>query len=153
VAPQLKMKQVAEDIYVGAQPQAGEIEQLAQLGIRTVINLRVSNEENEALAPENEAKLVRDQGMEYVHLPVVVDQIRPEQVDDFRNFVHTLEHPVFVHCKGGTRAGAFAMMHCAVEEGWSGEQTLEEATKAGFKCDQPALKQFITQYVDSHERG
>lgn len=150
MATQLKMKQVGQDIFIGAQPQVEDIEHLAQQGIRTVINLRLNNEDDEALAPENEAKLVREQGMEYVHLPVLADQIRPQQVDDFRNFVNTLEHPVFVHCKGGTRAGAFAMMHCALEQGWSGEQTLEEAQKAGFKCDKPALKDFITQYVDSH---
>lgn len=146
----MNMKQVGQDIFIGGQPQVEDIESLAQQGIRTVINLRVNNEDDEALAPENEAKLVREQGMEYVHLPVLMDQIRPEQVDDFCNFVNTLEHPVFVHCKGGTRAGAFAMMHCALEQGWSGQQTLEEAQKAGFKCDKPALKEFITQYIDSH---
>lgn len=151
MATQIEMKEVGQDIYVGAQPQVDDFEQLAKQGVRTVINLRLSNEDqDEALSPENEAKLVRNQGMEYVHLPVVSKQIRAEQVDDFCTFVNTLEKPIFVHCKGGTRAGAFAMMHCAVEQGWSGKQTLEEAQKAGFKCDQPAIKEFVQQYVDSH---
>ncbi len=145
-----QMKQISAGIYVGPQPKAEEFEQLASQGIRTVINLRVSNEEDESLAPENEAKLVRNQGMEYVHLPVLTDQMRPEQVDDFRQFLAALERPVFVHCAKGTRAGAFAMMHCAVEQGWSGKETLQQAKQAGFECNHPEIQKFVEQYVDSH---
>ena len=41
-------------------------------------------------------------------------------------------------------------MHMAVEQGMTGEQTLQKAEEMGFECDQPELEQFVKDYVDSH---
>ncbi|EMI18623.1 hypothetical protein RMSM_04451 [Rhodopirellula maiorica SM1] len=76
--------------------------------------------------------------------------ISPEVVDRFREQYRKLPKPVFAHCKSGKRAGAMMMMHIAAEQGMSGEQTLEQAEKMGFECDQPELEQFVKNYVDSH---
>lgn len=57
------------------------------------------------------------------------------------------------HCKTGKRAGAMVMMHVASERGMSGKEALQQAEQMGFECDQPELKQFVEQYVDSHSRG
>ncbi len=42
------------------------------------------------------------------------------------------------------------MMHQAVERGMTGEETLKKAEQMGFECDVPALKEFVTGYVDNH---
>ena len=142
--------QINNELIVGSQPQLEELEQLSQQGVRSVINLRVNNEDADMLEPEAEGEAVRGHGMNYVHLPVSGKQMRTEQVDDFRQFLSALDGPLFVHCKAGKRAGAFAIMHQAVERGWSGKQALSEAEKAGFKCDDADMKEFVTQYVDNH---
>ena len=41
------------------------------------------------------------------------------------------------------------MMHMAAEQGMTGEQTLTQAKKMGFECDQPQLEQFVKNYVDT----
>lgn len=43
------------------------------------------------------------------------------------------------------------MMNIAVDEGMSGDQTLQKAKEMGFECDQPELEQFVRNYVDSHK--
>ena len=40
-----------------------------------------------------------------------------------------------------------------VEQGMTGEQTLQKAKEMGFECDQPQLEQFVRQYVDSHSQA
>ncbi len=90
--------------------------------------------------------------MEYLHVPVSAAEMRPEQVDQFRQEAGRLPAPVFVHCYKGMRAGAFAMMHLAIQAGWSGEDTIQQAQQMGFECDQPQLQQFVAEYIDRNRK-
>ncbi len=149
----MKTMQITDDIAVAAQPSLEELKNLKSQGFRSVVNLRVEHEDEEMISPLDEGDIVRDQELAYLHLPVSGSDMRSQQVDDFRQCLENLEGPVLVHCKAGKRAGAFAMIHKALEQGWSGKQTLSEAEKAGFACDNPQLKQFVSEYVDQKQSG
>ncbi len=140
-----------DHISVGAQPSEEQLRQMAEEGIKAVVNLRTEGEEDQPLSPAAEGEKVRALGMEYLHIPVSSKEPRAEQVDQFRAEVPQLPGPVFVHCASGKRAGAFAMMHQAVEAGWSGDETLEKAEQMGFECDVPALKDFVRGYIDENQ--
>ena len=64
-----------------------------------------------------------------------------------------LPKPVFAHCKSGERAGAMVMMNMAVEQGMTGEETLQKAKEMGFGSNQPELEQFVRNYVVSHSQA
>lgn len=142
---------ISEEVTVGAQPAVDQIADLAAEGFKTVINFRKSGEEDQPLSPEEEEKLVRAAGMDYVHMPVAMDSMGPEAVDRFREQFAQLPKPVFAHCEKGKRAGAMVMMHTAIANGMSGDQTLAQAEQMGFDCDVPELKQFVKSYVDSQQ--
>ena len=144
---------INDRITVAGQPDASELASLAEEGFRSVINLRVTNEQEDMLSPVDEGNEVRGHGMTYLHLPVSMKQIRPEQVDEFGNAVEALEAPIFVHCQSGKRSGAFVMMREAIAHGWSGEETLEKAEAMGFECEQAELREFVKQYVDQHQQA
>ena len=139
---------INDRVTVGAQVTEQEVQRLPQEGYKTVVNLREPGEQEQPISPDDERKLVERAGMKYVHIPVSGKDMKPEQVDRFREELKTLPAPVFVHCHKGKRAGAFAMMAAAVEAGWSGDRTLETAEQMGFKCDTPELKDFVKGYVD-----
>lgn len=143
---------INDQITVGGQPAEEELQQLKQQGFGSVINLRLSNEEDQPLSPEDEATKVRELGMDYLNIQVSSKQIRPEQVDEFQKALQALKTPTYVHCKGGTRAGAFAMMHEATRQGWSGDDTLKKAKQMGFECNNPDMVQFVKEYVDSRQK-
>ncbi len=142
--------QINEHITVGPQPSEEELAQLAAQGTKSIVNLRTDGEEDQPLSPAAEGEAVRRLGLEYRHIPVSPQGMKPELVDRFRAEIAKLPAPIHVHCASGKRAGAFSMMHAAVERGATGEQTLEEAKKMGFECDQPELEQFVKSYVDQH---
>lgn len=144
---------ITENLSVGAQPSEEQLRNMAGAGVRTVVNLRTEGEQDQPLSPQEEGEKVRAIGMEYVHIPVSMQGMGPELVDQFREKLKQVPAPVFVHCHKGKRAGAFAMMHQAVESGMTGEETLKQAEQMGFECDVPALKEFVTGYVDSHRGG
>lgn len=143
--------QINEQITVGGQPSEGEFKQLAQDGFRTVVNLRTEGEEDQPLSPTAEGEKVREVGMQYVHFPVSKDKMSPELEDEFRQRLPSFDTPVFVHCASGKRAGAFVVMDKAINEGWSGEDTLKKAEEMGFECNVPEIKDFVKSYVDSRQ--
>ena len=143
---------INDAVTVGGQPDEGRLAELARGGFKAVVNLRTAGEQDQPLSPEAEGEKVRALGMEYFHLPVSAKDMTPEQVDQFRERLAALPRPVFAHCHRGKRAGAFVMMGVAVEQGMSGDQTLQQAEKMGFQCDQPELEEFVKGYVDRHRK-
>lgn len=146
----MQAMKINDQVTVGSQPSEDELQKLGQQGFRSVVNFRTQAEEEQPLTPQAEGKKVKSAGMEYLHIPVSMKAMGPELVDQFREKFADLPKPVFAHCKSGKRAGAMVMMHMAVEQGMTGEQTLQRAKEMGFECDQPELEQFVRQYVDSH---
>lgn len=142
-----------DQLTVSGQPSEQEIQALADEGFKSVVNFRTEGEEDQPLSPDAEAKKVKDAGLEYLHVPVSMDAMSGNLVDQFRARYQTLPAPVFAHCKSGKRAGAMMMMHVAVEQGMSGEQAIEQAKSMGFECDKPELEQFVRKYVDEHSKA
>ncbi|TWT90358.1 Beta-lactamase hydrolase-like protein [Pseudobythopirellula maris] len=141
---------INDELTVGPQPTENEIQKLGGQGFKSVVNFRTADEDEQPLSPEAEGEVVSSAGMEYSNIPVSMQSMGPDLVDRFREKYAKLPKPVFAHCKSGKRAGAMVMMHVAVEQGMSGEETLQKAKEVGFECDQPQLEQFVRQYVDSH---
>jgi uncharacterized protein (TIGR01244 family) len=139
---------IDDQLAIGPQPSEADLKQLAQEGYKTVINLRVSNEDEQMPAPEEEGDRVRGLSMEYLHLPVTLKQVRPEQVDNFRHAVEQLPKPIYVHCASGKRAGAFATMAVASRQGWSANDALEHARRKGCPLDKPELAELVQSYVE-----
>lgn len=145
-----KVLKINEQVTVGAQPSADLLRQLAKQGFKTVVNFRTEGEDMQPLAPHAEGEQVKAAGMTYLHFPVSMKSMGPELVDQFREKYPDLPKPVFAHCKSGKRAGAMLMMHIAIEQGITGDRTLQKAKEMGFECDQPELEQFVRQYVNEH---
>jgi len=145
-----QVMKISDQVTVGAQPTEDQLQQLGKQGFKSVVNFRTEGEEDQPLSPQAEGEKVESAGMTYLHVPVSMKAMGPELVDQFREKYAALPKPVFAHCKSGKRAGAMVMMHVAVEQGMTGEQTLQQAKEMGFECDQPQLEQFVRQYVDSH---
>lgn len=149
----MQSMKINDQVSVGAQPTEAELRKFAQQGFLSVVNFRTEGEEDQPLSPQAEGEKVSAAGMDYLHTPVSLEAMGPERVDQFREKLTELPKPVFAHCKSGQRAGAMVVMDMAVEQGMTGEQTLQKAKEMGFECDQPELKQFVRSYVDSHSHA
>ena len=45
------------------------------------------------------------------------------------------------------------MIDKAIQNGWTGAETLEQAEAAGLVCDESGLREFVRDYVDEHRRS
>lgn len=146
----MKTMKINDQVTVGPQPSEEQLQQLGHDGFKTVVNFRTPGEEDQPLSPDDEGDQVKAAGMNYLHVPVSMKSMGEERVDEFREAFPQLPKPIFAHCKTGKRAGAMVMMQMAIEQGMTGDETLQKADEKGFECDQPELVQFVKEYVDVH---
>ena len=147
--------QINSQFSIGPQPDLDALTQLRDEGFQTVVNLRTEKEQETpgSMTAPAEHAIAAKLGLRYSHIPVSPEVLDARRVDEFRKRCAELPKPVYVHCQSGVRAGAFATMHVALQESWSGEKALSEAESRGWDCDSKEVKEFVSGYVDSHRQG
>lgn len=102
-------RRYSADFASAGQPTEAEFAEIGRAGFARVINLAFSTDGN---AIANEDRLVRDLGMEYVHIPVIWDK---PTVADFESFAAVMERDpskrTLLHCQVNFRASAFAFLY------------------------------------------
>ena len=90
VAPQLNLSDMAE---------------IAAAGYKTIFNFRPDNEGGESQPLSKELQLAAEKhGLQYHHIPVVPNNIQPEQIAAFSHAFAKTTKPALGFCKSGNRA-------------------------------------------------
>ena len=136
--------QMDDRFYRGAQPKEQDYKALAQLGIKTIIDLR---EDTEAYSKS----AVEAQGMTYINIPMIAKKYpTPESI---ATFLKTVNDPAtgkfYVHCAGGRhRTGAMGAVYRFQFYNWDFEQVYQEMKKYDFYTSwgHGAFKDFVKDY-------
>jgi len=160
-APIERFQQVDDRLYRGAQPDAAGFRYLRDLGIRTIINLRL---EADAMKLD-EQRIVESLGMRYVNVPIEdgnmftrARRIPDESIAAFFKALDAEKGSVFVHChRGADRTGALVSFYRIARQGWDGVRAYAEARKigmrswyTGFKAQIEDFSQHSSQYAVVH---
>ncbi len=139
-----RFEKVSERLFRGAQPRAGGVQRLTELGINTVINLRGAS--NTTRAEEVE---VRKAGLNYFNISLP-NWGRPQD-ERMRRILDIIGAPesgrVFVHCKDGVdRTGMVVALHRMRHEGWKTADALAEAERSGMRRIQFWMRDYVEDY-------
>jgi len=137
---------VAPGILRGAQPDPEGYRTLKEMGVKTVINLRTTMHEKEA---------VEALGMRSIEIPIsMVKLVEKEKVDAVLAAMHDpANQPVYVHCKlGQDRTGIVVASYRVVYDHWTLEEAEEEMQSYGFNDLWQHLKHFLHEYVEDMYR-
>jgi tyrosine-protein phosphatase SIW14 len=139
---------VNSKIYRGAQPKVGGMQQLAGLGIKTIVNLRGQGE-----GVRNEQEEARAEGLRYFSIPF--DRMgRPDdaKLKQVLAIMDAAENqPVFVHCKQGVdRTGTVIAIYRITHDGWTSEQAKAEANRYGMHPWERGMKNYIRDYYQRY---
>jgi protein tyrosine/serine phosphatase len=120
--------QMDDRFYRGARPKDEDYKALAELGVKTVIDLTDNSKAEEQPA-------VEAAGLRYINIPMV-DKSYPsmEQVNEFLKVVNDPETgKFFVHCAGGRhRTGVVGAVYRFNHDGWNLDQVLAEMNQYEF---------------------
>lgn len=115
---------------------------LADLGFKTILNLRMATEEGADIEAERAAATAA--GLRYVHVPFdtsssPVDDVEPVVREFLRVTSDGGAHPIFVHCAGGGRAAAMWMVKRRLVDRWDETRAWAEALASYDDPTSPAL--------------
>ncbi len=139
--------QINDHLYRGAQPTPDGFDHLAQLGIKTVIDLREAGPRAVA-----EKKIVEKDGMHYINIPFAgFSAPTDKQVTQvLAIFNDPGVGPVFVHCRrGADRTGTVVACYRVACEHWKNQDALAEAKKNGMAWIERAMRQYVLNYHPS----
>jgi tyrosine-protein phosphatase SIW14 len=136
--------QVDSHVYRGAQPTNEGFENLAKIGVKTVIDLREADERSKA-----EEKVVTAAGMRYLNVPM--SGLTPPTESEISTILGILEDdstgPVFVHCKrGADRTGAVIASYRISHDRWDNARALKEAMAQGMSFLQFPRQKYIRTF-------
>jgi len=138
--------QMDERFYRGAQPKEQDYKALAELGIKTVIDLTDDPKPYEKSSVES-------LGMKYINIPMVERKYPTEEAT--RMFLKVASDPAtgkfFVHCAGGRhRTGAMGAVYRYQFYDWNFDQVYAEMKKFDFYTSwgHGAYKDFVQDYYD-----
>ncbi len=112
----------AGPIYITGQPSEAAMRRMISEGVTVVINLRTPKEmDDRQQVPYDEAALLKELGVEYVHIPIGGDKFpaSPAAVDRFAQALAAHQGKALLHCTVAWRAShlwaAYLIRHKGVE--------------------------------------
>jgi tyrosine-protein phosphatase SIW14 len=141
-------QKVDDHVYRGAQPTDSGFKDLAQLGIKTIVDLRDVGEHSQA----DEEKIVTGLGMRYVSIPMHgLSTPKDDKVAAVQAlFNDASSGPVFVHCKrGADRTGMVVAVYRISHDQWDNKKALSEAKSYGMSFFERAIQSYVRNYRPS----
>ena len=102
---QARFASVGDDLFIAGQPTEAALRELSAKGVTTVVNLRMPEEM--AKVGFDEAAVVKELGLAYVHIPMRGTKENPYAPSDLDRFATTLASArgkVLLHCTVAWRA-------------------------------------------------
>jgi tyrosine-protein phosphatase SIW14 len=145
------LHRIDQNVYRGRQPKQGDFAELAQMGIKTVLDLRGG-----IIHKPREMKLVEAQGMQYVGIRL--SGLFPPKDRQIAKILDLLEDPargpVFVHCRrGDDRVGMVIACYRIAHDDWTNERALEEARHRGLNPLELLMQRYIRRFDASRVRS
>jgi len=138
-------QKVDDHVYRGGQAGNDGFKDLARLGIKIVVDLRLIGEHSQA----DEEKVVTGLGMRYVSIPMRgMSTPKDDQVAAVLALLtDTASGPVFVHCRrGADRTGTVIAAYRIAHDHWENKKALDEARSYGMSFFERAMQRYVMRY-------
>jgi len=144
--PIANFDKVSQGLWRGSAPSDDGLRKLADNGVKTVIDLRMSGK-----GTEKESLLAKKLGLRYIHIPMNYLSPSIAKIKDFLKIV-TNEHyqPVFIHCRqGADRTGTLIGIYRVLVQRWTFEEAYFEMRMHHFKPWLSNLKRTVAELSES----
>jgi uncharacterized protein (TIGR01244 family) len=119
--------QLDDHIATAGQPTVAQIAQIAAAGYDVVINLAL-HDQDYSLA--DEAGVVREAGMAYMHIPVQWEHPTRADLTRFCDAMDARRRErVFVHCAANMRVSVFMALYRILQLGWDRERAFVDVAR------------------------
>ena len=111
-------------IASSGQPEVHEFDLIKQAGYDLVINLALTDSPH---AISNEAEVVKQANMEYLHIPVDFKAPTVANLDQFFNAMEKNKNKkIYIHCALNMRVSAFLFLYRTIKQQWPVQKAIED---------------------------
>ncbi len=136
-------KQINDHIITGGQPMEAQLRAAAAEGFETVINLATLDPR---YSLPDEAGLVRELGMQYIHIPVEWGSPQKSDFTAFEEAMATAVHQkTLIHCAANYRVTAFYSLYAMKHLGWSADQADDLMAHVWQPGEYPVWDRFVEE--------
>ena len=140
-----------ENLSSSGMPTAEQMKEVAQAGVKLVINLAPHDVPN---AIPDEPEVVHALGMEYINIPVNWSTPTRDGLNLFMDAMDAnRDKRIHVHCEANFRATAFILMYRVLRLGWKEEQAFEVMHSIWDEDAYPVWKMFIEDALKQSATG
>ena len=100
----MKIQQLNEQVYIAGQLSIDDVTNLGNLGIKSIINNRPDNEEDNQPLSEDLSKYAVSINIDYYYLPVISGDYPVDTIKEFTELLNTARSPIVVFCRTGNRS-------------------------------------------------
>ncbi len=123
------IRKINDDFAIAGQITPEQLQQIAQEGFKSVLNLRSPDEEGFLINEHRQAEAL---GLYYINVPVKVAAINVELTAQVLRQIDKLAKPTLIHCNNAMRSAAFVLMNIATHQGMSLSQAFKQAEQLGL---------------------
>jgi protein tyrosine/serine phosphatase len=119
------LHRITPTLYRSEQPTAAGFRNLEKLGIRTVINLRAFNSDDDE---------IEGTGLRAERVRILTWNVDDDHVIEVMRILRNADDgPFLIHCQhGADRTGLMSAMYRILEQGWNADDALAELTGGGY---------------------
>ena len=145
-------RRIDDSVATAGQPTAEQFPAIKAAGFETIVNLALADSPG---AIDNEDALVRQLGLEYVHIPVEFKAPTPDRLRQFFEVMDTRKDKrVFVHCAYNFRVSAFVYLYRVIKGHCPAAEALTDMQAVWTPDDtwQAFIDQVLAVYDNDTER-
>lgn len=115
---------ISDDLYRSEQPNHDAFAELSRLGIKSVLNLRTTEKDND---------LIGTLGLKPFIIPMDAGSFTDKEIIEALKVIVSAPKPILVHCRHGSdRTGVVVAMYRIVFQNWTKEDALNELLNGGY---------------------
>lgn len=128
------IKKINNELTISSQIMPEKLQQVAQAGFQSILNLRSPDEEGFWHEEQQQAEALE---LDYVNIPFRGATITEELITEILKQIDELPKPTLIHCSEGMRSGAMALMNLGKHQGigMNIEQAFKMAKIIDFDLD------------------
>ena len=136
-------------LYTSGQPEIEELKKLKEAGVEIVVNLREDHEMEEVF---DEEKLLRELGLRYISIPLILDIVDNDLLKIFFKTLNEIEgKKTLIHCHRNIRVSALMGFHKVLNENVGREEAFTNLRK--FRYVTPELDELLDEIIEDWRKA
>ena len=130
----MQINKLNQELSVSAQISLQDVNDLKELGFKTIICNRPDNESDDQIEMQSISEAAQKHDIDFISQPVVSGAVTDEQVFEFKRTISEAEKPILAYCRTGTRCSILWALGMAGT--MSAQSILDATSKAGYELPQ-----------------